>query len=161
MEANISLRKRIDDVQKKQNELLIAVLKQSDTTRVNDLIFNNVSGNQNNDCFTPTQSEVSGLNIPNPMNHYILGSQAFDMQSALSLLLNQPGLMSSGGPVPNQTIERNSGFSLPKSHELRQTVQNVMFNPNADSNRISRVLNVLTKEHQRNTDLNSFHPLQD
>lgn len=161
MQESISLRKRIDEVQKKQNELLIAVLKQSESARDNDLDNKRATVNQNYHYFQPNSSGVSGLNLPNPMNHYIIGTQTFDMQNALSFLLNNQGLMSSVGTVPNQNIERNSGLSLPKSHELRQTVQNVMFNPNTDANRISKVLNVLTKEHQKNIDLNAFHSLQE
>lgn len=89
-------------------------------------------------------------------NHYVLGSQTFDFQNAMNLLM--------GTQMPLHPCFMNSGvinskpqtFNFQNTENLRETVQIGMSQADQTPTAFSKILNVLTKEHLKNADLSSF-----
>ena len=101
-------------------------------------------------------SDVNVMNLQTPMNHYLLGAQTFDVQSALNFVLRNPGLLSSVETMSAQNMLRQPTYSVPRPADLRANVQNnMMHQPSMSSNSLSKILNVLTREHQRDTSFSS------
>lgn len=154
MSESINLRKKIDDVQKKQNDLLMSYIQANQETlsEINSRKSSD-SINANNPSYRiHTQMNDTGFGA----NHYILGSQTFDFQNAMNLLMGpqmpfHPNFMNSGviGSKP-QT------FNFQNTENLRETVQTSMRQADQTPTAFSKILNVLTKEHLKNADSSSF-----
>lgn len=152
MQESIALRRRIDRIQEKQNAMLLTFLKQSEADAKTEADSRRTSENFNTQQEQLGVNGMNSLNSQGAMNHYILGSQMFDINAALNFMLGNPNLLSSGLNLTPQNLLRQPPLSVPTSSDLiTLTQQNLAKNPST----LSKVLNVLTKEHQKNIDFSS------
>ena len=154
MTESLNLRKRIDEVQTKQNDLLMSYFQQNQDSlsdassrRSSDVLNSNF---QNFGKQIQMNENILGA------NQYILGSQTFDFQNAMNLLMGaqvplHPNLMTSGA-----MNSKPQTLNFQNTSNLRETVQTNLRQSDQTPTAFSKILNVLTKEHLRNVDSSAF-----
>lgn len=145
MQENILLRKKIDEVQRKQNELLVKLFQQNDRSDdVNLKLLSLFNGNPNMASTLKNQENEASLNF---------SSASFDAQSQLA---HQKPEYSPQRPLfapqPKKFSSASSGFTPVMPYGSMP-----MFNLNQDLNNVCQLLNTLS---QNNISLSPFNAVQ-
>lgn len=151
MNESIKLRKRIDEVQKRQNELLMEALKQAETDNEAYISSRRTSESSNSPPDT-NANQTNFLQGNAPMNHFMFGSQNYSLQNALNTIMSTPQYM-----MPNYSQMGVGGMPLPTPNNIslpeptnQSNSDNIKLVQN--SNRLSQILNLLNKEQSKFTE---------
>ena len=147
MQESINLRRRIDDLQKKQNELLMTSLKQTERDETDVSSRRSSESIPSNAPLVNTDfSSLQSTQPYTPLNHFVLGSQTFDLQGALNLLLGTQTLPSPFSSLMPQNVQQPlypySGQLHMQENKVKPTQNQKQTSPTT----LSKILNVLTKE---------------
>ncbi|CAI2360380.1 unnamed protein product [Moneuplotes crassus] len=142
LQESIQLRKRINEIQKSQNDLLISFLSDTHQRGINHV----------KDTFQQENKPQSFIRIENkPLNpvqipQLPLQTQEFDLNSVLSLLTacRKPIV-----PILSSPIKSNQVTNFSKAANNNTMVVNNGINQIPKPNTISRILNVLTQGQQK------------
>jgi len=138
MRESLDLRKKIDEMQREQNQKLIDSLTELRKESNSDVSTKNSQAHS----FSSSQSGIM-QNTPNPdegVKHMVLGTQSFDLIPALNILMNvkYPGSnQPMVSPLPQQSFMRISDYeqSLTTPQQTNQS-----------SNTLSQILNIMTQK---------------
>mmetsp|Transcript_21937 Transcript_21937/g.19483 ORF Transcript_21937/g.19483 Transcript_21937/m.19483 type:complete len:286 (+) Transcript_21937:2-859(+) len=153
MEESIALRKRIDQMQCKTNELLISYF--------NDI--QNGSIPTNGGALQPQNSHNYGKfgeaqQTPNQQpNQYLLESRNYDLQTALSLLMATNPVGQATLPALNNLNLRSQGLNFENTANLRPNVQETIRHQTQTPNSLGNILNVLTQDSFRDGQNSAYH----
>lgn len=147
MNESIQLRKKIDELQKKQNNLLIEALKLNEKDGEPA-----ISSRRTSESFTanspPLANDFNSYQQPFSQNQFVLGSQSFDLQAAVNLLLSSQQKTAPIFPLLNKGFSlQNSGLLFGNLSEFRDnTLKMTTSLPKQNLNQIGMLLNAYTND---------------
>lgn len=149
MTESIQLRKKIDELQKKQNNLLIEALKlnkkDGDSAAPSRKASDSISTNS-----APLVNDMNSYQNQFPQNQFLLGSQSFDLQAALNLLLSPQQMATPTYPLFNKGFSfQNSGLLFSNLSELRDNTHKMTTSLPKNLNQIGMLLNAFTNDSMR------------